>query len=43
MNKYILPLLIGAGAIFYFSRKNKEEQMPDRTDKFNEVNELILI
>ena len=41
MNKYILPLLIGAGAIFYFSRKNKEEQMPDRTDKFNEVNEPV--
>jgi hypothetical protein len=39
MNKYILPLLIGAGAIFYFSKKNKENNMPDRTDKFNEVKE----
>lgn len=39
MNKYILPILIGAGAIFYFSRKNKEDNMPSRTDKFNEVKE----
>jgi hypothetical protein len=39
MNKYILPILLGAGAIFYFSKKNKENDMPDRTNKFNEIKE----
>jgi hypothetical protein len=37
MNKYILPILIGGGAIFYFYKKNKKNDMPDRTNKFNEV------
>jgi hypothetical protein len=43
MNKYILPLLIGAGAIFYFSRKNKEDNKKETINKFDETKEAVLI
>jgi hypothetical protein len=42
MNKYILPLLIGAGAIFYFSRKNKEDNKTETINKFDETKEAVL-